>query len=114
MARGGQGGLSWLGEEKVSTALGTTVIILVTQAWLGCIGMPGSANQDSPQTDNNEECAEIAAKEARGETLNEDEAVIFNMPWCQSHMVVVDAKAAAEQQTELREAQQELQEAKTP
>ena len=110
MARGGQGGLSFLGEDKAFTAGATLAVTLLLQMQLGCFG----DGDPSAAEKNNEQCEEIAAKQARGEDLDDDEQVIFTQDWCREHMVAVEIAAEAEQQVKLAEAQQDLQEAQTP
>jgi hypothetical protein len=72
-----------------------------------CAGGGGGA--DGPMDQNNDRCEEVAAAVDRGEALDEEEAAIFEKPWCAAHMRHEREIAALEDQAELQTAREAAQ-----
>ena len=98
MARGGQGGLSFLGENSAIAAGSTLVITLLLQMQLGCFG----GGSDSAEASFDDKCEAAYFAEKAGEDFDE---VVLNEPLCVQHMTVELRVRAAEDQQDLQEAQ---------
>lgn len=93
---GGQGGLSFLGEDKVFTVGATAAVILLGQAFLGCIKMPGFGDDNSAYTDLEQDCKDAWAVENDGNEDTQIETAILEQSWCIDVIEAMKAEKARE------------------
>jgi hypothetical protein len=102
---GGQGGLSWLGEGVAATAAATAALLLVTQLWLGCIGMPGSNGSGGGMAQYDQECIQTYADANDGNDDTKVETAILEQPDCRAAVAAMKAERQAKQMEQVQEAQ---------